>query len=100
MTDQPAVSVSRDDTGSRYQATLDGAPAGFIDFKLRGDRVALIHTETDPAFAGRGVGTALAVAALEDLRARGLKANVYCPFIKNYLARHPGQYDDVVAEIA
>jgi predicted GNAT family acetyltransferase len=97
MTEQSAASVSRNESAHRYEATLDGAPAGFIDYKVRDGQVLLIHTETDPAFAGRGVGTALAVGALSDLRARGMKAVVWCPFIKSYLAKHPGEWDDVVA---
>jgi predicted GNAT family acetyltransferase len=99
MTEPSAPVVTRNDSAHRYEATLDGVQAGFIDFRVHGGHLVLMHTETDPAFAGRGVGTALAIGALSDIRARGEKAVVYCPFIKSYLARHPGEWDDVVDSV-
>ena len=99
MTEQPAVSVRRNEQAHRYEAELDGAIAGFIDYHLRDGHPVLIHTETDPAFGGRGVGTALVTSALADIRVRGEKAIVICPFIKAYLAKHPGEYDDVILRV-
>ena len=54
------------------------------------------HTEIDPAFEGHGVGSALAKAALDDVRAKGLKAVPLCPFIRTWIDRHP-DYEDLVA---
>ena len=95
MSEQAAVTVSRDDGNHRYTAALDGQAAGFIQFRERAGRVILIHTETDPAFEGRGVGSALARAALDDIRARGLKAVVECPFVRAYVEKHP-EYADLI----
>jgi predicted GNAT family acetyltransferase len=111
MTDSPAepsaeplaeavTSVVDAPERSRYEATLagaaapDGAVAGFVVYRLRGQRLVLVHTEVDPAFEGKGVGSALAKAALEDIRRRGLVAVVQCPFITTYLRRHP-EYADL-----
>lgn len=79
---------------SRYEARLTGSAAGaevagFAAYRLRGDRVVLTHTEVDPAHEGRGVGSALARAALDDIRSRGLVAVVQCPFIAAFVQRHP-----------
>ena len=74
---------------SRYQALVDGKVAGFAAYRLRGERLVLTHTEVDPAYEGRGVGSALAREALEDIRRRGVVAVVQCPFISAYLRRHP-----------
>ena len=95
MSEQAAVTVHRDDENHHYEAVLDGKVAGFVQFRERAGRVILIHTETDPAFDGRGVGSALARAALDDVRARGEKAVVECPFIRSYIAKHP-EYQDLV----
>jgi predicted GNAT family acetyltransferase len=89
------VTVTRNDENSRYEALLDGQPAGFVQFRQRPGKVVLIHTETDPAYEGRGVGSALARGALDDVRARGEKARVECPFIRAYIERHP-EYADLV----
>lgn len=95
MTEQ-SVAVSRNESHKRFEATIDGTPAGFIDYRVRDGEVTLIHTETLAGFEGRGVGSALAKAALDDLRARGEKAFPLCPFIRSWLTKHPGEYDDIV----
>ena len=79
---------------ARYEARVDGAVAGFAAYRLRGDRIVLTHTEVDPAYEGKGVGSALAKVALDDVRARGLTAVVQCPFIAAYIRRHP-EYADL-----
>lgn len=89
------ATVQRNDDNHRYEATLDATVAGFVQFRERAGRVILVHTETEPRFEGRGVGSALARAALDDVRARGLKAVIECPFITSYVARHP-EYQDLV----
>lgn len=95
MSNEAAVTVHRNDENHRYEAMLDGQVAGFVQFRERAGRVILIHTETDPAYEGRGVGSALARGALDDIRARGEKAVVECPFIRSYIEKHP-EYQDLV----
>ncbi|SES47201.1 GNAT family N-acetyltransferase [Actinokineospora terrae] len=73
----------------RFEARVDGAVAGFAEY-LRGDNLVVYpHTEVDPAFEGKGVGGALARAALEDARTRGLPVLATCPFIAAWMRRHP-----------
>ncbi len=48
---------------SRYVLELDGRRVGLLDYRLDGERIALIHTEIDPAFEGRGLGSDLALRA-------------------------------------
>lgn len=80
----------------RYEVTVDGELAGFVVYEDRGGARALVHTETFPAFAGRGVGGALARAALDDIRARDLTVVAQCPFIASWIAKHD-DYADLVA---
>lgn len=79
----------------RYEARLDGTLAGFLDYVVKRGRIALVHTEVDPAFQGRGVGAALARFALDDARTRGLLVIPSCPYVRSYLERHR-DYDDIV----
>jgi uncharacterized protein len=95
MSDKAAVAVHRNDENDHYEAMLDGKIVGHVKFRTRPGQVVLIHTETDPAYEGRGIGAALARGALDDVRARGLNALVLCPFIASYLKRHP-EYQDLV----
>lgn len=80
---------------SRYEARIDGELAGFLEYRDRGDRVVLVHTEVDPSFEGRGVGGALAKSAIEGVIAAGKLITPLCPFVVEYLRRHPGYADHV-----
>lgn len=74
----------------RFEARLDGTLAGFAEYQLTDELVVFTHTEVDPSFEGRGVGSALAKFALDKLRADGnRKALPLCPFIKGWIQRHP-----------
>ncbi len=96
--EEPAAElVIADEPGrSRYEARLGGSVAAFSEYRLMRDgRVAVIHTVVDPAFGGRGVGSALARGLLDDIRARGLRVTPYCAFVRAYIERHP-EYADLV----
>jgi uncharacterized protein len=80
---------------SRYDITAEGVAAGFAQYVRKGRRVIFVHTQVDDAFEGKGIGSALAKGALDDVRARGLVALPLCPFIASYIERHPA-YDDLV----
>jgi predicted GNAT family acetyltransferase len=54
-----------------------------------------VHTEIDPAFEGKGLGSALAAGALDAERALGEPVVPLCPFIRSYIDRHP-DYADLV----
>jgi predicted GNAT family acetyltransferase len=81
--------------GQRYEARLGDRTVGFSEYRRVGDRMIFHHTEVDPAVEGRGVGSRLAQGALDDVRLRGLRITVKCPFITAWLERHPG-YEDLL----
>ena len=81
---------------ARYEGHIDGVLAGMLDYKVRRDRIALIHTEVLPAYEGRGVAAAIVRFALDDARERGLRVIATCPYVQSYLARHPDDLDIVV----
>ena len=96
MTRSAAKPVITDATvRDRYEAHLDDALAGVLEYKVVRGRLALIHTEVLPAHEGRGVGSALVRFALDDARRRDLRVIAICPYVKEYLARHP-EDDDIV----
>ena len=79
----------------RYEAVVDGTVAGFAVYRDYGGARVFTHTEVFPAFEGRGVGTALARGALDDVRASGRTLVARCPFIRSYIERQP-EYADLV----
>lgn len=90
------VVVTDDPDRHRYVATVDGAEAGRLDYRRHGARITLVHTEVDDAYAGRGVGGALAKSSLDAAREAGATVVPTCPFVQGWLQRHP-DYQDLVA---
>jgi predicted GNAT family acetyltransferase len=84
----------------RYEARLGETVVGYTEYRIVGrDRMILVHTEVDPAFEGRGFGSRLAKGVLDDIRARGIRVTIKCPFVAAYVKRHP-EYRDVGARDA
>jgi uncharacterized protein len=80
---------------SRYEVMVDGELAGFSEYRGVEGATVFTHTEVLDAYEGKGVGSALARGALDDVRARGRRLVALCPFIAAYLERHP-EYADLV----
>jgi len=89
------ISISRDDGRHRYQAHVGNVAAGYCEYRRSAGVIALTHTVVSPGFEGRGVGSALAVRALDDARSEGLQVEPACSFIAAYIVRHPA-YADLV----
>lgn len=86
-------------TRSRYEVTVDGELAGFAEYRpIEGARV-FTHTEVLDAYEGKGVGSALARGALDDVRFRGDRLVALCPFIAAFIERHAEYTDLVDAEL-
>ncbi|MEV0532962.1 GNAT family N-acetyltransferase [Kitasatospora sp. NPDC050463] len=91
------VTVRDAEAESRFEARVDDALAGFAEY-IRSDQLVVYpHTVVEPAFEGQGIGGALARAALDDARERGLAVLATCPFIKAWMLRHP-EYTDLAYE--
>jgi uncharacterized protein len=80
---------------NRFEIFDGETMAGFARYVRRPGRIVLVHTEIDPAFEGKGMGGKLAAAALDAARAAGERVVPLCPFINDYIDRHP-KYIDLV----
>jgi predicted GNAT family acetyltransferase/glutaredoxin len=76
---------------SRYELRLDGRLIGLAVYRRRNGRIVFTHTEVDEACSGRGFGTRLAQEAVADARRQGLEIVPLCPFIANYVEKHPDE---------
>lgn len=96
MSDQ---SVIVNDQLHRFEQAADGEVA-FLDYKLEGDRLTLVHTEVPDALEGRGLGSLLVKAALSYAQENDFTVIPVCEFVKSYLKRHPQAADNVrLAEV-
>lgn len=95
MSAGPDVQVFRNDENSRYEAHVDGRLAGFAEFLVTNEIVVFTHTEVEPVCEGKGIGSALARFAMDDMRARDVSVLPLCPFIKGWIERHR-EYVDIV----
>ena len=87
------VEISDNRQESRYEVRVGGELAGFSEYLRQGDRITFMHTEIVPEFEGRGIGTALIVAELDEARQAKLNVVPRCPFVRAYVTRHPAYLD-------
>jgi uncharacterized protein len=89
------VRVEEDAVRHRFIAYVEDQPAGYVLYRRDPDTVIFTHTVVEDAYAGRGVGGALARGALDQVRGAGLRVIAQCPFISAWIDKHP-QYRDLV----
>ena len=80
---------------ARFELDL-GSGVAFIDYRREGKLLVLTHAEVPPALTGRGAGSRLVRATLDEVRRRGERVVPRCPFIARFIERHP-DYADLVA---
>jgi predicted GNAT family acetyltransferase len=81
----------------RFEARDEAdALAGVLTYQLTGAIIAYTHTKVDPDFEHRGVGSALARAAMDDARDKGRTVVPICPFLTEWLDRH-AEYEKLLA---
>jgi|SRR3712207_4038137 len=91
------VSVRNAPAGHRYEVLLGEAVAGSVVYRARPGLIALVHTEVEARFEGRGLASALIRGALDDARAQGLAVLPFCPYANAWIRRH-AEYADLVPE--
>jgi hypothetical protein len=90
------VELARNEDRRQFTATVDGTVAALAEYMQTPELVVFTHTETDPAFEGQGVASALVRWALDDARARGYAVLPVCPFVSGWVSRHMEEYGDLL----
>ena len=65
--------------------------------EVRPGVVNLMHTEVDPSLGGQGIAGKITQAVADDLREKGLKAELSCSYSIKWFSKHP-EYADVLAD--
>ena len=84
--------VRHNEARGRYELDTPNGVALAV-YRQQGDRLVFTHTEVPPADEGKGVGSRLVRAALDDARARGFRILPACSFVVAFVRRHP-EYGD------
>lgn len=80
--------VVDDREGQQFVIEGDGAVSR-LDYRVRGERLILVHTEVPEEQSGRGIGGRLVRAAVERAAREGLVVVPRCPFARTWLEEHP-----------
>lgn len=79
----------------RFEVALPGGDYAILTYRWLRGSIVLMHTFVPVSARGNGVGAGLVEYVLEYIRSQQLKMIVYCPFVSEYLKKHPG-YEDLV----
>ena len=83
---------------SRLELYLQGEVVGILTYECAGDMVSFTDVTTDPRRTGQGLGLLLVRSALDAVGAEGWYVLPVCPFVRDFIRRHPVYLDLVPAE--
>jgi uncharacterized protein len=80
---------------ARFEMPVEGHTA-FVTYRRSGDIITLNHAEVPRALEGRGLGSKLVRATLDEVRREGLKVVPRCSFVAAFISRNK-EYQDMLA---
>ena len=89
------LNVTHQPDWNRFVIDLENGDQGRLEYHRSGDRMVFLHTEVPPHHEGQGIGSKLAEAGLEYALENKLTVVPRCPFIAEYVQKHP-EYADIV----
>ena len=93
MSSKPVVSHN----AAEHQFEIPtGEGTAVLTYRMVGGAIEFVHTAVPTALEGQGYGTALARAALEHARDLHLTVIPTCPFVRDFMKRHP-EFDNLRA---
>lgn len=90
------LELVKNTTLSRFEMKV-GENLALIEYKEFPGKIALIHTEVEPALEGKGAATAIIEKTLDYIEKNNLKLIPLCPLVVAYIKRHPEWNRIVVA---
>jgi len=73
-----------------------GDQIAMVKYVMGSKEIIFTHTEVPEAFEGRGIAGKMAKSAIEYAKEHGLRIRPMCPYIAEYIKRHP-EYHSITA---
>ena len=93
-----SIFILKNDELYRFEIYSDGELAGFADFRIENQVISYTHTEIDPRFGGKGLGSQLIKEALDEALEQDLEVAPYCSFVSAYIKKSGEKYLHLVPE--
>jgi len=93
-----SISILKSEEINRFEIYFDGELAGFADFRIENQIISYTHTEIDPKFGGKGLGSQLIKEALDEALEQNLEVAPYCSFVSAYIKKSGEKYLHLVPE--
>ena len=87
--------VRQNSARNRYEMDVAGGTA-LAFYRLADGVMTFTHTEVPAALRGRGIGSQMMHGVLQNVRGQDLKVIPRCPFVADFIDRHP-IYADLLA---
>ena len=89
------VSVTHNEEARRFEIPVNGLRA-LLTYRRFPERIVFDHTEVPKPLEGRGLAAKLARFALDFARANHLRVVPLCPYVSNFIRKHP-EYQDLLS---
>jgi predicted GNAT family acetyltransferase len=90
------IELVHNEAAQRFEAHVGGQTA-FLTYQRFQDRFVMVHTEVPPALEDQGIAAKLVAAALDFARAANLRVVPLCPYVTDFISKHP-EYQDLLSE--
>ena len=77
----------------RFELLIADEVVGFLTYERAGGEVSLVDLTTDLRRTGQGLGLVLVRKALDAVSAEGASVLPVCPFVRDFIRRHPVYLD-------
>lgn len=74
---------------SRYELRRNGELVSVLDYRVRGDSIAMTRAFTNPAARGSGYAAVATERAVDDAERRGLTVLPVCWYVADWFDAHP-----------
>ena len=85
--------ISDNPDASRYELHMDGRFLGWVDYRLDGTVMTILHIQVSPELRGHGISAPFLDDVLADVRARGLSIVPTCGYARTHVAERPALHD-------